>query len=90
MDPTSTSQSILHSAYRAYRVSLAGIEQTFARARNVEWRGGIPVITESSDPYNTGFKGFLASEELVRLIQRAEFIFNGIESAPETDQQPKT
>lgn len=48
------------------------LEQTFARARNVEWRSGIPFITESSDPYNSGFKGFLSSEELVRLIQHAE------------------
>lgn len=44
----------------------------FARVRNVEWRGGMPVITESQDPYNTGFKGFLSSEELARLIQHAE------------------
>lgn len=46
----------------------------FARARNVEWRGGMPVITESQDPYNTGFKGFLSSEELVRLIQHADVL----------------
>ena len=48
------------------------LEQTFARAKNVEWRAGVPIITESSDPYNSGFKGFLTSEELVRLIQHAE------------------
>ena len=49
------------------------LAQTFARASNVEWHGGMPVITQSKDPFNTGFKGFLSSEELVRLIQLAEF-----------------
>ena len=49
------------------------LAQTFARATNVEWRGGMPVITESHDPFNSGFKGFISSEELVRLIQHAEF-----------------
>ena len=49
------------------------LAQTFGRARNVEWRGGMPVITESTDPYNSGFKGYLTPEELVRLIQLAEF-----------------
>ena len=49
------------------------LEQIFARATNIEWRGGVPVIKESTDPFNTGFKGFLSAEELVRLIQHAEF-----------------
>ena len=49
------------------------LKQIFARATNVEWRDGMPIVTESQDPFNTGFKGFISSEELVRLIQHAEF-----------------
>ena len=49
------------------------LKQIVARATNLEWRGGMPIITESQDPFNAGFKGFLSSEELVRLIQHAEF-----------------
>lgn len=49
------------------------LEAMFPKARNVQWRNGMPVVTASTDPFNTGFKGLVTHEEMVKLVQHAEF-----------------
>jgi hypothetical protein len=46
----------------------------FPKARNVLWQGAKPEIipADPEDPYNTGFKGFINSEELVLLVKQVE------------------
>ncbi len=46
----------------------------FPKAKNVQWNGEIPEIARPNpnDPYNTGFKGFVNSEELVLLVKQVE------------------
>lgn len=48
------------------------MKELFPRAKNVIWHGGSPSIVESDDPYNSGFKGFVTSEEMVMLVKHAE------------------
>ncbi|KAL8950327.1 MAG: hypothetical protein Q9222_003632 [Ikaeria aurantiellina] len=43
------------------------LRELFPRAKNCTWVNGRPVITQSHEPYNTGFKSFLAREELLQL-----------------------
>lgn len=49
------------------------LRQLFPKAKNVEWDQGWPVIVESNEPFNTGFKSFVTNEELVTLVKHAEF-----------------
>ncbi|CAF9925361.1 MAG: hypothetical protein HETSPECPRED_005815 [Heterodermia speciosa] len=44
------------------KVNLEDAESSNFRpqATNVEWRGGMPIITESHDPFNTGFRRLAA------------------------------
>lgn len=46
----------------------------FPKAKNVHWNGEIPQIfpPNQNDPYNSGFKGFVTSEELVLLVKQVE------------------
>ena len=48
--------------FKFSRVTLEDAESSNFRtqATNVEWRGGMPVITESHDPFNTCFRGLAA------------------------------
>ncbi|KAI4197729.1 MAG: hypothetical protein LQ350_005747 [Teloschistes chrysophthalmus] len=48
------------------------MHQMFPKAKNCIWRDGRPVITESEDPYNSGFKSFLTNEELLQMATHAE------------------
>jgi hypothetical protein len=46
----------------------------FPKAKNVTWQGSRPEILPANpnDPYNSGFKGFINSEELVLLVKQVE------------------
>lgn len=63
---------------RHVEVELSGQEQLmadlFPKAKNVTWNGSHPVIQERdmSDPYNSGFQGFISKEELVMLVKHVE------------------
>ena len=46
--------------------------ELFPKAKNVEWKNGSPMIKESDEPYNTGFKNFVTNEELLQLVSHAE------------------
>ncbi len=46
--------------------------EMFPKAKNVEWSHGRPVVRESTDPYNSGFKAFVTNEELLQLVSYAE------------------
>lgn len=48
------------------------LKELFPRAKNVVWRNGKPVIEESTEPFNTGFKAFVTGEELVMMVRHAE------------------
>ncbi|KAL8690252.1 MAG: hypothetical protein Q9218_004261 [Villophora microphyllina] len=48
------------------------MREMFPRAKNCTWRDGRPVITESQEAYNTGFKTFLTNEELLQMVTHAE------------------
>ena len=48
------------------------LKELFPRAKNVSWEGGKPVIMQSDDPYNSGFKTFLFAEELQNLVSHVE------------------
>ncbi len=48
------------------------LKQLFPRAKNVVWEGGVPVIEESHEPFNTGFKSFVTGEEMVMIVRHAE------------------
>ena len=48
------------------------MKQLFPRAKNVVWTGGKPVVRESDEPFNTGFKTFITGEELVMMGKHAE------------------
>ena len=41
----------------------------FPKAKNVRWKGQIPIIVSSDDPFNSGFKSFLSGEELHTLTK---------------------
>ena len=48
------------------------LKQLFPRAKNVVWTGGMPIIEESNEPFNTGFKSFVTGEEMVMVVRHAE------------------
>lgn len=48
------------------------MKELFPRAKNVVWQGGNPVIIHNDEPFNSGFKSFLTSEETVMLVKHAE------------------
>jgi len=48
------------------------MKELFPRAKNVVWQGGKPIITQNDEPFNSGFKSFLTSEEMVMLVKHAE------------------
>ncbi|KAI9721267.1 MAG: hypothetical protein M1812_002429 [Candelaria pacifica] len=48
------------------------MKELFPRAKNVVWHGASPAIFESTEPYNSGFKGFITSEEMVMTVKHAE------------------
>ena len=50
------------------------MKDLFPKAKNVEWQGARPIIhpKDDSDPYNSGFQGFISKEELVMLVKHVE------------------
>ena len=48
------------------------MKELFPRAKNVRWKGQAPLIVETNEPYNSGFKAFVTAEELVMLVKHAE------------------
>ncbi|KAL8661985.1 MAG: hypothetical protein Q9202_005111 [Teloschistes flavicans] len=56
--------------------------EMFPRAKNCTWRDGRPVISESEEAYNTGFKSFLTAEELLQMVTHAEKPHRVSTSAP--------
>ena len=48
------------------------MKELFPRAKNVVWHGGNPTIVHSDEPYNSGFKSFVTSEEMVMVVKHAE------------------
>ena len=49
------------------------LKELFPKAKQVEWDSGVPVIIETDEPFNSGFKSFVTGEELVMLVKHAEF-----------------
>ncbi|KAL8992584.1 MAG: hypothetical protein Q9169_006987 [Polycauliona sp. 2 TL-2023] len=48
------------------------LKELFPRAKNCTWEHGRPKITESTEPYNTGFKVFVTNEELLQTVTWAD------------------
>ncbi|KAL8680032.1 MAG: hypothetical protein Q9186_003750 [Xanthomendoza sp. 1 TL-2023] len=48
------------------------MKELFPRAKNCTWEHGWPRITESTEPYNTGFKSFVTNEELLQMVTWAD------------------
>ncbi|KAL9059633.1 MAG: hypothetical protein Q9206_001412 [Seirophora lacunosa] len=48
------------------------LKEMFPKAKNVTWNHGRPIVRESNDPYNSGFKAFVTNEELLQLVGYAE------------------
>jgi len=51
------------------------LRDLFPRARSIVWdeeNNGAPYLVENTDPYSSGFNGFMTSEELNGLIRHAE------------------
>lgn len=48
------------------------LKDLFPKAKNVTWEGGMPVIQEAKELYNTGFKTFVSAEEMGLLVRHAE------------------
>ncbi|KAL8723109.1 MAG: hypothetical protein Q9225_000512 [Loekoesia sp. 1 TL-2023] len=48
------------------------LSDLFPKAKNVEWQHGRPIIKDSDEPYNSGFKSFVTNEELLQLVSHAE------------------
>ena len=50
------------------------MKDLFPKAKNVVFRHGRPDITPTdfSDPYNSGFGGFISREEIVMLVKHVE------------------
>jgi hypothetical protein len=44
----------------------------FPRAKCVHWEGARPLIHRNTDPYSTGFAGFVTSEETYGMVKHAE------------------
>lgn len=49
------------------------LQTIFPRAKCVTWQNGMPVVRQNTDPYSTGFQGFLTTEEMYCMIRHAEF-----------------
>ena len=49
------------------------MKELFPKAKQVEWQGGVPVVVDTNEPFNSGFKSFVSQEELVMLVKHAEF-----------------
>jgi hypothetical protein len=49
------------------------MKELFPKAKQVEWDSGVPIIIETDEPFNSGFKSFVTGEELVMLVKHAEF-----------------
>lgn len=48
------------------------MQALFPKAKNVKWIGINPKISNDTDQWNSGFKGFVSSEELVMLEKHVE------------------
>jgi hypothetical protein len=48
------------------------LKDLFPRAKCIEWRGGYPILVPNTDPYSSGYKGFLTSEEILGVVRHAE------------------
>ena len=48
------------------------LKDLFPRARCIKWQNGFPVLLPNTDPYSSGFTGFLTSEEIVGCLRHAE------------------
>ena len=48
------------------------MKELFPRAKCVRWEGQDPHPYETTEPYNSGFKGFTNSEEMVMTVKHAE------------------
>jgi hypothetical protein len=63
---------------RFVTVEVSGLEQMmrtlFPKATNLVWHGMVPEVipADQNDRYNTGFKGFINSEELVLLVKHVQ------------------
>jgi len=61
---------------RQVRVQLSSQEalmmQLFPKAKCVVWKGQEPIITLPMDTHNSGFRGFITSEEMVMTVRWAE------------------
>lgn len=50
------------------------MKDLFPKAKNVKWHGSRPEVIprDPNDIYNSGFQGFISSEELVMLVKHVE------------------
>lgn len=48
------------------------MRELFPRTKCVEWVGEAPRVFESAEAFNSGFRGFLTSEEMVMVTKHAE------------------
>ena len=48
------------------------LKELFPRAKNVRWEAGKPVVMETTEAFNSGFKSFVSAEELGCLVRHAE------------------
>ncbi|KAB8231875.1 hypothetical protein BDV23DRAFT_195447 [Aspergillus alliaceus] len=48
------------------------LKELFPKAKCISWEDGMPSEISSTDPYSTGFSGFITSEEIVGAIRHAE------------------
>jgi hypothetical protein len=48
------------------------MKDLFPRAKCIEWREGFPHLVPNTDPYSSGYKGFLTSEEVLGVFRHAE------------------
>jgi hypothetical protein len=48
------------------------MKELFPRAKCVDWEGHTPRIYASTEAYNSGFQGFVTSEEMVMITKHAE------------------
>ncbi|KAI4715935.1 hypothetical protein E4T48_07887 [Aureobasidium sp. EXF-10727] len=48
------------------------MKELFPRAKCIKWDGHVPVVYASTEAYNSGFQGFVTSEEMVMITKHAE------------------
>ncbi|KAK6001145.1 hypothetical protein QM012_003228 [Aureobasidium pullulans] len=48
------------------------MKELFPRAKCVNWDGHTPVVYSTTEAYNSGFQGFVTSEEMVMITKHAE------------------